>query len=106
MGAGNLNCQVTVQAKTKAADSTGQMIETWADSFSVWAEIITTGGGDFYAAQKMHAQATAVMRIRYTHRVTSRNRIRSGNRVYEILGPPNDENGAHQYLLLSCKEVV
>lgn len=105
MSAGALNRRVAVQIKTRAPDSTGQMIDTWVDLFFVYAQIITTGGGEFFAAQKQYAQTTAVMRINYTNRVTARNRIRVGNQVYEILGPPNNENGMRKHLLISCKGV-
>lgn len=105
MGAGALNRRVAVQVKTRAPDSTGQMVETWVDSFFVCAQIITTGSGELYAAQKQYAQTNAVIRIRFTNRVTARNRIRDGHQVYEILGQPNNENGLRKYLLLNCKGV-
>jgi len=105
MGAGNLNRKVAIQTPTITYDAYHEKIESYADSFFVWAEIITTGGGEFYAAQKAYSQTTAVMRVRYTTRIKVTHRVRYGTRVFEILAT-NDEGAAHRYLLLNCKEVV
>jgi SPP1 family predicted phage head-tail adaptor len=105
MGAGDLNRRIAVQVKTVSKDSTGQLIETWADSFFVWSKIITSGSGEFFASQKLYAQTTMVIKVRNTQRITVLNRIRYGSKTLEILGV-NDENAAHEYLLLTCKEVA
>ena len=105
MDAGESNQRVTIQAATIAYGDYNQPIETWTDLFTDWAKIMTTGGGEFYAAQKVNAQTTALFDMRFTRRITSRNRIKHGNRIYEILGEPNDVNAAHERILISCKAV-
>ncbi len=102
---GALNRRVAVQVCTPTRNTFSEKVRSYADSFFVWAQIITTGGSEFYAAQKLYAQTTAVMRVRYTTRIKTTNRIRYGNQVYEILAV-NDENAAHKYLLLTCKGVT
>lgn len=101
-----LNCTVWVQTNTQTADSTGQLIDSWADSFEIYAGIKTTGGGEFYAAQKLYAQATAVITARYRTDITATNRIRYGTRYFEILGPPNNVDEAGVVLLITAKEVT
>lgn len=103
--AGKLNRLVAIQTKTTTYNSTGEPIDTWADESTVWAEIITTGGGEFYAAQKMYAQTTAVIRVRYTASITVLQRVRYGTRYFSILAV-NDAGEAHRELQMVCKEVV
>lgn len=104
MQAGKLNRRINIQTKTTAADSYGQLIETWTDSRSTWAEVITKGGTEFYAAQKLYASTDAVFRIRYNDDITVLNRLKYGTRVFEILGI-NDVDGMKTEMLLPCKEV-
>ena len=105
MQAGKLNRRVTIQAKNTVADSYGQMIETWTDSRTTWAEVITKGGTEFYAAQKLNASTDTVFRVRYNDDITVLNRLKYGTRIFEILGI-NEVNGMRTELLLSCREVA
>ena len=105
MQAGKLNRLITIQAKTISHDSFGQAIEVWADDFTTWAGIITSGGGEFYAAQKLNASTTAVFKLRFTERIKVTNRIQYGNRTFEILSM-NEVDAMRTDLFLSCKEVV
>lgn len=82
------------------------MIDSWADSFEVYAGIKTTGGGELYAAQKLNAQVTAVITVRADVTITALNRIRYGTRYFEILGPPNNVDEAGIILQIPAKEVT
>jgi SPP1 family predicted phage head-tail adaptor len=105
MGAGQLNTVITFRRNTPTKDSTGQMIDSWADAFSVYAEKITEGGREFYAAQKRNAEVTAVYRIRFRRGIDTKMRVRHGCDEYEILPPLVDEKNKHQWLLVSVKSV-
>jgi SPP1 family predicted phage head-tail adaptor len=35
---------------------------------TIWAEAITTGGREFYAAQKLYAEMTVLFRVRYNRK--------------------------------------
>lgn len=104
--AGKLDQRITFQRFTRAYDTVNQPIDTWGDAATVWAEVISEGGREFYAAQKKNAETTIVFRIRFTRVVNSRMRIKYGNRIFEILPPINDVNGRKTELLISAKEVV
>lgn len=106
MGAGDRNRLITIQRMTKSYDAVNQPIETWADSFNVYAKKVTTGSGEFYAAQKLYEQTTAVYLVPYTLRITAKNRIKDDNQIYEILGKPNDVDGKRKNLQIAAKEVV
>ena len=105
MNAGEYNRRITIQSKTVTYDSYNEPIEAWTDGPTVWASIVTTGGGEFYAAQKLNASTQALFKIRYGTTVTVLDRIKYGNRTFEILSV-NDANEAHRELHISGKEVI
>ena len=104
--AGELNRQITFRRKTETGkDSYNNPIYDWADAATVWASIITTGGKEFYAAQKLNAETSAVFKVRYTTVVNGLMQIKYGTRTFEIIGI-NDVNARREELLISAKEVV
>lgn len=107
MRAGTLRHKITLQLPVITDDKySTQGTTTWIDWATVNAEIITEGGREFYAAQKINAETTAVIRIRYRVGISTKMRAKYGNRCFEILPPINDVDGKHAEILLSCKEVV
>ncbi len=106
MRAGDLDQRVTFQRSTLTYDTYNEPIETWADAFTVPASIKTTGGGEFYAAQKKNAATEALIEIRYTEKLNTRMRMVWCGRTFEILPPIDDVNAKHIRLLISVKEVV
>lgn len=105
MKAGDLNRQITIQQKTKVKDGDGYETETWVTLATLWTQVITTGGREFYAAQKLNAETSAVFKVRYTEKVNARQRIKYGNRIFEILNVA-DPDGKRVELNISAKEVV
>lgn len=105
MQAGAMNNPIMLQSATRTADSYNQMIETWADTKTVFAQIVTTGGGEFYAAQKVNAQTSAVFHVRYDPAINVQMRIKYGTRIFAILAV-NDVDGRHEEMQISAKEVV
>lgn len=104
--AGELDQKVTFRRKTVAYNSYNEPIETWADAFTVSAGVTTTGGKEFYAAQKKNAETECLFKIRYTEKVNVLMRVKWAGREFEILPPINDVNAKHKELLISGKEVV
>jgi SPP1 family predicted phage head-tail adaptor len=105
MNAGSLNRKIEIQTNTPVPDSFNQPIDNWTTTATAWASIVTTGGGEFYAAQKVNADTQALFKIRYRQGVTTLNRIKYGSRIFEILAV-NDANEAHKELWISAREVV
>lgn len=103
-----MNLQITFQENAPVKDSFGQEIESWKDVptlKNIWASMKTTGGGEFYAAQKINAETTALFKIRYIAGVDAKMRILYGGRYYEILNI-NDANEQHEFINISCKAVI
>lgn len=105
MRAGKLNQRITVQTNTPTADSKGQEVESWADTDTIWAEAITGGGGEFYAAQKLYSETKVVFRVRYDADIVVTQRIVWLSRYWNILSIEH-KAGAYRELLIACKEVV
>lgn len=105
MHAGEMNHRITIQQKRVVPDADGYAAETWVDFATIWAQVITSGGREFYAAQKLHAETSAVFKIRYTQKVNTRQRIKYGSRTFEILNIA-DPDGARVELNISAKETT
>jgi SPP1 family predicted phage head-tail adaptor len=110
MRAGKLDQRVTIQLGTTSYNSFGEPVTTWADSWTTWGQVITKGGGEYYAAQKLNASVEAVFRIRYSSTLAASGasaiyRIKWLSRYFNILNV-NPANGQYCELLLSCKEAV
>jgi SPP1 family predicted phage head-tail adaptor len=104
--AGELNRVITFQQNTPIPQSGGQAKESWADAFSVHAKVTTTGGRDFYAAQKVNSETSALFTIRYRGDISRDMRIVYNGRIFQILPPINDVDEKHMLLLIPAKEVV
>lgn len=107
MEAGKLNQRITIQKhKGVTYDDYGAPVIEWEDLRSVWAEVITQGGGEFYAAQKINAETEALFRVRFADDISdTRMRIIYRTRTFDILRI-NEVDGKRRELLLAAKEVV
>jgi len=104
-GSGKKTQRVTIQAETGGQDTYGQAGGTWSDLATVWAEVITSGGREFYAAQKTNAETSAVFCIWYRSGLNTTRRIKYGRRIYNIISVVDPEE-SHIELLISAKEVI
>lgn len=103
-----MNLQIDIQSNTAAVDSFGQPVESWANVTgltSLWASGISTGGREYYAAQKLNAEVTMVFKIRYQTGITPLMRVKYGSRYFQILSV-NNVNEKNEFVLISCKEVL
>lgn len=105
MEAGKLNRRITIQMKSVSYNTYNEPVESWTDIFSTWAEVITSGGNEFYAAQKKNASTQALIKTRPTRAINELNRIKIGSRIFEIIAPP-DVNSKKDEMLIAAKEVV
>lgn len=105
MRAGKLDQRITIQTNTVTRDDYGDPVDSWADTKTVWAEAITGGGREFYAAQKLFAETKVVFRVRYDSSIVVTQRIVWLSRYYHILSI-NHVSGAYRELLIACKEVA
>ena len=102
---GDFKSLITIQEKVVSYNSYHEAIEEWIDFSRAWAAVVTSGSREFYAAQKMFTEASVIFRIRYRSGITTLQRIKMGDRYFEILGAPIDVENRHRQLQIITKEV-
>lgn len=86
MNIGRLDRRITIQRVTRAADSYGELIETWADLATVWASKQDIRGSEFLAAKQTVASIDAKFKIRYLSGLKPTDRIYYDDKYYDIAG--------------------
>lgn len=101
MRAGKLRHRIVIEYPVETQDSTGGVSQSWGTYAKTRAEKITSGGREFYAAQKINAETQVLFRIRHIAGLTTKMRVNHGD-VYDILTIA-DPDGRGRELHLSCK---
>jgi len=103
---GDLNKRISLQQQTKAADGRGGFTVTWADAAtSIAAAIWPVSGNEQIRAQATAMTVTHRIRIRYRSVLKSGWRVSWAGRYFDIVSIV-DQNMAHKYLDLLCKEAA
>lgn len=97
--AGKLNHRITFLAVTSAQDSAGDLVETWAEVGSVWAEVVPVSAREFIAAAAVQSKVVARITIR-RREVFSDWLIRFRGQYYNIEGVLPDPVSGLEYLTL------
>ncbi len=104
---GDLNRRVILQQRSTSQDSFGELLNTWTDLTTVWAEIQPLSGRELELAQKMSSEVTHRITIRYQSSLTDTRTVSTlrgiyKNRVFNILAVMNeDESNVRLQLLAS-----
>jgi SPP1 family predicted phage head-tail adaptor len=103
MKPGELKHSIIIQAPTQTVDTSGAPTETWTNLVTARAKRMATGGGEFWAAQKMNENTQAVYTIRYYPNLSTKMRLVHGSDNYDILSivPAIDE----RYINISVRLV-
>ncbi len=99
--------RVTLQTLVETADSFGQKIESWTDTLTTWAEILTIGGGEQVVGEQVQAVSTHTVKIRWRRSVTilETMRLAYAGRVFAIV-QAKDVDFRHREARLMCRELV
>ena len=105
MRIGALRHQVTIQERSTTQDEWGTPEDTWTDVVTVWASIQGLRGDESARAQQIGSQATSKIVIRYYAGITTSNRIKFGDRYFDIEHIDNvlEKN---ETLVMMCKEAT
>ena len=87
MRAGQLRHVIWIQTPTSTASAFGTSI-SWSNLFSTRAAIWPLSSKERLRADKLESLATSKIRIRYRSGISSKNRIKFGDRVFQIIGNP------------------
>lgn len=82
--AGKMNKRIELLAVTYARSTSGGMPKTYESKATVWAEYVVKGGREFYAAQKINPEVTALFRIRCRTDIKPDWRVKYQNREFDV----------------------
>ena len=107
MRAGGLRDRVTIRKFTSTRSPSGQVIETWEDSATIWAEVKGISGRELMTSGAETAEATIRVWARFRRDITAANRLKvlSGafaGSTLNIIGPPIPDQGMSRLEIL-CK---
>lgn len=102
---GKLNRKVSILKCIVTRDEFGGEEKEWILDYEVWARVEPTGGKEYFNREKVTAETSCVITIRYNPNITVLNRIAYGGKVYEIIGV-YDESSEHRATIINCKEIV
>ena len=103
-GAGKFRHLVWVQKATRTRDKVGQWREVWTDDFQLWVAMWPTSAARIVDAEKLSFAASMRMRCWFTDRVQYANRIRYGERIFQVVSLVVPDE-ARKYLDIICQEV-
>jgi SPP1 family predicted phage head-tail adaptor len=103
-----LRSQIQIQERVTTQADDGEERSAWVtiDGGTVWANIITPGGGETLGQQQINADVTHTIRIRrHALTITPRHRVLFGTRIFDI-NSVTDPAQRNEMLILQCKEQV
>lgn len=111
MNPGLFNKRISIQQLSGTTiNDNGFSVENWENVKTVWAMIKTpndkTSSSEFYEAATTFAKSTLTFVIRFTTGINADMRIKYGERVFEIVSSPIDDNERHKTLTIVGREVI
>jgi SPP1 family predicted phage head-tail adaptor len=102
-----MNKRITLQCVTKLSDGMGSFAETWNDMDTVWAKKTTHRSDESVQSLKNTGTAIHNFRIRYRRDVKASWRVKEGQKLMAIVGPPIevDKGPGRHWLDLTVSEV-
>jgi SPP1 family predicted phage head-tail adaptor len=98
--------RVELQSVTETTSGLGEVGRAWATYATVWANIKPLQGRELVYAQQIHSESTTQITIRYASAVVTKNRIKFGTRIFQILDVKNidEKNKIQELLTVEVKE--
>lgn len=105
MEIGRLNRRIDILTFVVERDTFGGEDGEWIITQSIWANIHTTSGIEFFNNQKVNAEAETIITVRFNPAISVMNRVRYADKLYEITSVVDQET-SHKRTIISCKEMV
>jgi SPP1 family predicted phage head-tail adaptor len=97
-----MRTQITLQTPTTTENTRGELVPSWADLVTVYAEATPVRSRDTFAAGKEQLPVDVIFRIRWRSGITAAHRVMWRSEPYSIHGEPVDVDGRRTTLELSC----
>ena len=99
-------CKIDFLKRIKEKDEYGEPIDSWEPfKTGIWASKDPLIGKEFFTALTTDNKVEVKFNMRFIPDITSDMRIRHGNEIYEIIGPPVNVKGLNRELLCYCRLV-
>jgi len=96
----DLNRKITFRELTITQDpNTGEMTESWADAFSVFARVEPLLGREYFAAAAVQAEDTTKFTMRHRGDIDTTMRIAFDGNEYDITSIQNIRSGNRETLI-------
>lgn len=105
MQIGDFDRRIEVLEKRVRKDAYGGEEIEWIPVGRVWAKIEPGSGSEFLNAQQVQAENPTKITVRFYAGLTVMERIRYGEKLYEILGI-SDEETTHRWTVITAKELI
>ena len=104
MRVGTLRNKIEFLAISEGQDETGGFNEVQTHFAYSMAEIKPVSGNEKFVSNQVFSEATCQIRCRYVAGITTKHKIKFGDRKFDILNPQNkDERGIELYII--AKEI-
>jgi len=104
---GELKTQMMLQMKFESRGDDGSIRNVYTYIGNIWTKVapidLTSAHEEYFRNNKILAESTHEITIRYRANISTDMRLIYGNRIFEILGYYEIE-GKRDYLKLNCKE--
>lgn len=97
-----MHTQITVQVQTATENTRGEIVPSWADLVTLYAEATPVRARDMFAAGKEQLPVDVIFRTRWRSGITAAHRVMWRAEPYAIYGEPVDVDGRRTTLELNC----
>lgn len=106
MPAGELNKRVILQYVTEVSDGMGSTDDTWNDGDTIWAALWPLSSTQTIGSMQPIGTISHRIRIRWRSNFRSTWRLKFGERIFDIVGPPINPNEKNEFLDIMAKEIA
>lgn len=85
MQSGKLRFRVIIQSTTQTQTAEGEANDSWVTNSTLWADIRTITGKEYYTHETNKVQATHRVWLRWTDGITEKMRVKWGTRYLNIV---------------------
>lgn len=105
--AGRYRHRITIQQTTQTRDSYGGVADTWSTYVAAWASIepLQIGSREWFDAQKVNAEVSHLVKMRYRSGVIPKMRIAWDSRTFDVRVVLNAEERDRELQMLVMEAV-
>lgn len=102
---GLLRSRLAVEAPMETDDGAGGVSRSYETIATVWAEVTPVSAARAIEAERTGARVTHRIAIRYFGGITTKHRLRDGDRLFRIVSL-RDRDGRKRFLSIEAEELV